>query len=324
MPTNHTPADRGLRQGEPALNEGADPDVAQAHPSKTGLKNWAPRHTRSVGFLESDGTRWACYLVTYQSSARRWCGYLTFRDESDPPTTLRTTDVFIETDERSIEGKARQLGKPLLIGLLASAQSLAEKERRAADDRASRRASGNDEASGQASGNDQAARRAENDEAARRTTGIDGNPTNGPARPEGAGKWMRDQVRQALGVRRHRGASPHPAQRELGLQEPAAAPDTPESEASDRSAYETYCLDQITHLVGLIPEPLFGSVVERLLDGETFSFGAKDRLQFSLIAVQRLEGLLRLPPFEVWRADRRAHPIAHERYHHDLHRGVLD
>ena len=234
------------------------------------------------------------------------------------PATIRTADVFIESDERAIEGKARQLGKPLLIGLLASAQSLADKEERAADDGEARQPPTTEP-------NPTTSANARNATLQQNTRNV----TTASNASEGSGEWMRDQVREALGVRRHRGTrlqrdQDTDAQRELRLPGADAPRETPESDAADRSAYETYRLDQISHLVGLIPEPLFASVVERLLDGETFSFGAKDRLQFSLIAVQRLEGLLRLPPFEVWRTDRRAHPIAHERYHHDLQRGVLD
>lgn len=78
--------------------------------------------TRSFGFLEHDGTSWACYLVTYRTAQNRWCGYLTFRpDGADPLASVRTADLFIESQESEIAVRARGLGRPLLTGLLASA-----------------------------------------------------------------------------------------------------------------------------------------------------------------------------------------------------------
>ena len=78
--------------------------------------------TRSFGFLEHDGTSWACYLVSYRTAQNRWCGYLTFRpDGADPLAAVRTADLFIESNEAEIAQRARGLGRPLLTGLLASA-----------------------------------------------------------------------------------------------------------------------------------------------------------------------------------------------------------
>jgi len=212
-----------------------------------------------MGFLDIEETRWACYLVTYQTGAQRWCGYLTFRNDSGERTqTVRTTNMFIESGEREIERKARQLGRPLLSGLLASALNTRPDHRKAAR--------------------------------------------------------VRGWVQEALGRRRNQ-------DRVRGGAAPADGHVSTDVDAVLRSRYETYCLDQITHLVTLIPEAAWAEVVEELVKGASFAFRSKDRLQFSLLVVQRLEGLLRLPPFEVWRADYQRHRAEHERYRHELQSG---
>jgi len=78
---------------------------------------------RSVGFLERDGSSWACFLVTYLGKERRWHGYFSFRprDGGIEEDEIRTADIFIEASEEEIDRKARGLGRPLLAGLLASA-----------------------------------------------------------------------------------------------------------------------------------------------------------------------------------------------------------
>lgn len=78
---------------------------------------------RSVGFLERDGESWACFLVTFQDRDLRWHGYFSFRprDGEVPDDAIRTADIFLEASEEEIDRKARELGRPLLNGLLASA-----------------------------------------------------------------------------------------------------------------------------------------------------------------------------------------------------------
>ena len=61
------------------------------------------------------------------------------------------------------------------------------------------------------------------------------------------------------------------------------------------------------------------ALVDTTLRGESFGFGAKDRLQFAMMVVQKLESLLPLPPRDVFLDDLAAHPEEHERYHHDLY-----
>lgn len=94
--------------------------------------------------------------------------------------------------------------------------------------------------------------------------------------------------------------------------------DKVESASALRSRYDTYCLDQIAHLVSLIPADDFRAAVENLLDGQRFEFGAEDQLQFALLVVKRLESLLPLPPLELWAEDYRANPAAYEDHHLEL------
>lgn len=89
-------------------------------PNVTGLDRV---RRRSVGFIERDGSSWACFLVTYLGKERRWHGYFSFRprDGDVEEDEIRTADIFLEASEEEIDRKARGLGRPLLAGLLASA-----------------------------------------------------------------------------------------------------------------------------------------------------------------------------------------------------------
>jgi len=225
-------------------------ESARIMPSKLTFDAVCRPRTRSFGFLEYEGESWACYLVTYRTGQRRWCGYLTFRPDGERQMEeVRTADLFIESDEAEIGRRARGLGRPLLSGLLSSAL---EVERR---------------------------------------------PT---------GARLRDWVRGALESEFDGGSAP------------ALSPD---AEASLRSEYATYRLDQLIHLVSLIDDEQFEEVVSSLLDQESYSFRSRDRLQFAMLFVQKLEPLVPLPPFEVFAADLRTNPGTHRRYHHDLHAG---
>lgn len=86
------------------------------------MTHFEPRR-RSVAFVEDGDDSWACFLVTYPTSAGMWHGYFSFRPghgevEED---AVRTTDIFVEESEGEIYQKARGLGRPLLTGLLESA-----------------------------------------------------------------------------------------------------------------------------------------------------------------------------------------------------------
>jgi hypothetical protein len=79
---------------------------------------------RSVGFIDRDGDQWACFLVTFMDPAdRAWKGHFAFRasGEDGAGREVRTGDIFIESEENEIARKARELGRPLLSGLLDSA-----------------------------------------------------------------------------------------------------------------------------------------------------------------------------------------------------------
>ncbi len=91
--------------------------------------------------------------------------------------------------------------------------------------------------------------------------------------------------------------------------------DDVQSASALRSRYETYRLDQVAHLIGLIHPDDFREAVENLLDGQRFEWGAKDQLQFALSVMKKLESLLPLPPLEIWAQDYRANPDAHEEHH---------
>jgi hypothetical protein len=89
-----------------------------------------------------------------------------------------------------------------------------------------------------------------------------------------------------------------------------------------RSLYDSYRLDQVTHLIVLLDPDDFREVVEILLSGRRIDFRESDRFQLAMSVVQELERRLPLPPFEVWVADYLAHPDQYRRYAYELHRGA--
>lgn len=95
------------------------------------------------------------------------------------------------------------------------------------------------------------------------------------------------------------------------------------SDPALHSLYDSYRLDQISHLIALIDPEDFRQLVERILDGRTIDFRARDRFQLAMIVVQELERWLRkvLPPYEVWVEDYLANREAYQVYTHTLHRG---
>ncbi len=231
-------------------------------PSKPSLELTGPHRTRSVGFLEHEGERWSCYLVTRRAGARTWRGHLAFRTgRPSSRRSVRTADIFLEQEEGAIDRKARQLGRPLLSALLASALAVAT------------------------TGDGTAATRREDVASAR----------------EGIRTWVRDALLDRASQRR--------------------TPERSDGGARTRARYETYRIDQLTHLVALMDQSSLEALVTDVLDGERFEFGARDRLQFALLVVQRLEALLPLPPIEVFLDDLAANPAEHERYRHQLHEG---
>ena len=90
-----------------------------------------------------------------------------------------------------------------------------------------------------------------------------------------------------------------------------------------RSLYASYRLDQVAHFIALVRPEDFQAAVDRILEGQVFDFGAKDRLQFAMMVVEYIEQRLPLPPFEVWLEDYLSHPGGYQVYAHTLHREGL-
>lgn len=87
-----------------------------------------------------------------------------------------------------------------------------------------------------------------------------------------------------------------------------------------RSLYASYRLDQVCHFIALVEPEDFQRAVDRILEGRSFDFGAKDRLQFSMMVVEFIEARLPLPPFEAWAEDFLANRRDYALYAHTLHR----
>ncbi len=87
-----------------------------------------------------------------------------------------------------------------------------------------------------------------------------------------------------------------------------------------RSLYESYRIDQVSHFICLVDPEDFEHAVDRILEGESIDFQAKDRVQFARMVVDHIESLLPLPDFETWARDFLAYPQAYRLYAHTLHR----
>jgi hypothetical protein len=101
--------------------------------------------------------------------------------------------------------------------------------------------------------------------------------------------------------------------------------DTDRTLSDLRRRYEAYRMDQMVHLISLIDPADFQNAVQEILEGKTFDFSARDRLQFAMMVVDHLERLLPLPSFETWAASYLNNPQAYQAYGHALYReGVVD
>lgn len=87
-----------------------------------------------------------------------------------------------------------------------------------------------------------------------------------------------------------------------------------------RSLYESYRIDQVSHLICLVDADDFDTAIDRILEGESIDFRSKDRVQYAMIVVDRIERLLPLPDFETWAKDFLENPEAYRLYAHTLHR----
>ncbi len=90
--------------------------------------------------------------------------------------------------------------------------------------------------------------------------------------------------------------------------------------ATLRSLYASYRLDQVAHLIALVRPTDFEETVASVLDDRSVDFSSRDRLQFAMMVVDRIERLLPLPPFEVWVEDFLEHREEYRLYAHTLHR----
>ena len=87
-----------------------------------------------------------------------------------------------------------------------------------------------------------------------------------------------------------------------------------------RSLYASYRLDQVAHFICLVDQEAFEHAVDRILEGESVDFLAKDRMQYAMMVVDHIEGLLPLPDFRTWAEDFMAKPETYRLYTHTLHR----
>ena len=87
-----------------------------------------------------------------------------------------------------------------------------------------------------------------------------------------------------------------------------------------RSLYESYRIDQVSHLICLVAPADFDAAVDEILEGESIDFRTKDRVQFARMVVDYIEGLIPLPDFKTWARDFLSNPEAYRLYAHTLHR----
>jgi len=100
----------------------------------------------------------------------------------------------------------------------------------------------------------------------------------------------------------------------------AGTPAEERSLAHLHSVYDSYRLEQVMHLIGLVHPDDFRALVEQLLDGREIDFRARDRFQLAMGVVQELERRLPLPPFECWLEDYLRDPDVYHVYSHALQR----
>lgn len=69
--------------------------------------------------------------MTYRGEEGQWRGHFAFRPASDDPDAdeVRTADLFLEPTEAEVDGRARGLGRPLILALLESALHTEERRR---------------------------------------------------------------------------------------------------------------------------------------------------------------------------------------------------
>ena len=76
----------------------------------------------------------------------------------------------------------------------------------------------------------------------------------------------------------------------------------------------------MAHLTALVQPADFEQTVASVLDDRSVDFSSRDRLQFAMMVVDRIEALLPLSSFEVWVEDFLEHRDGYCLYAHTLHR----
>ena len=79
----------------------------KASPSQKPL---TPRERRrSLGFLETNGASWACFLATFQATGSTWHGYIAFRPSHSELSSdeVRTTHIFLENSDCTLKPSRR-------------------------------------------------------------------------------------------------------------------------------------------------------------------------------------------------------------------------
>jgi len=122
-------------------------------------------------------------------------------------------------------------------------------------------------------------------------------------------RWFRDMLRRHAADRARQGGAP--ATSRTGVEQMTLT--------ELRSHYESYRLDQVSHLIALLRPEDFREMVELRLEGRRIDFNSRDRFQLAMSVVQDIERRLPLPPFEIWVEDYLEHPEEYHRYSCALH-----
>jgi hypothetical protein len=158
---------------------------------------------------------------------------------------------------------------------------------------------------------------------------VEGTEAEVDARARGLGRpLVASLLESALHTHERRaGATPDVTRwfrRLLATRRDPLEPAGPETERPSLSRlgslYDSYRIDQVSHLIALVGPQAFAALVDRVLNGREIDFRASDRLQLAMLVIQELERWLPLPPFEVWAEDYIARPHVYRDYSHQLHR----
>lgn len=104
-------------------------EVPRSGSSPLGREVVESSRSRSFCFLEREGDRWTVFLVTHRSTDGLWRGRFVFRGSVPEAEELGTANLFIESSEAEVDGRARSLGRPLVRALLESALHARERQR---------------------------------------------------------------------------------------------------------------------------------------------------------------------------------------------------